>query len=185
MKLKAGNAKLARTIGVWNMTAGKDLCGRECPGCYAIKAQKRFPAVALSRQRNYEESLKPDFSINLTRNMKFVRVHEASDFYSQEYIDKWYEIAKSKPNIIFYAYTKRMLEFNFKKLLDLPNFVLHNSILPDGSYNYGKDTRKLQNKCTQSYVCPVTTGTARGCGYDCWWCMDKSNQGINILFKEH
>jgi len=185
LKLKAGNAKLSKTIGVWNMTAGKELCGRECPGCYAIKAQKRFPAVLQSRERNYEESLKPNFSIELTKNIKFVRVHESSDFYNQEYIEKWYEIAKSKPQVIFYAYTKRLKEFDFSKLLDLPNFVLHNSLLEDGSYNYGKDLVKLQEKCEQSYVCPATTGVAKGCGHDCWWCIDKTNQGIQILFKEH
>lgn len=185
MKLVAGNAKLAKTIGIWNMTAGKELCGRECPNCYAIRAQKRFPVVARSRQRNYEASLKPDFSIKLTRNMQYVRVHESSDFYSQEYIGKWFEIAKSMPHIIFYAYTKRMSEFDFSSLLGLSNFVLHNSLLADGSYNYSSDLVKLQSKCEESYVCPATTGTAKGCGHDCFWCMDKANQITQILFKEH
>lgn len=185
MKLKAGNAKLANTIGVWNMTAGQEACGRECHGCYAIKAQKRFPVVLASRQRNLEYSRTPEFSIELTRNMKFVRVHESSDFYSQEYIDKWCNIAKSKPEVIFYAYTKRMSEFDFSKLLDLPNFVLHNSLLKDGSYNYGKDLGKLQAKCESSYVCPATTGQDVKCGLSCTWCIQKVNQHTQILFKQH
>lgn len=185
VKLKAGNAKLANTIGVWNLPAGQETCDRECKGCYAIKAQKRFPAVLSSRQRNLEYSKTDEFSIELTRNMKFVRIHESGEFYSQEYIDKWYNIARGKPEVIFYTYTKRMNEFDFSKLLGLPNFVLHNSLLKDGSYNYGRDLEKLQNKCESSYVCPATTGMAKGCCYDCWWCMDKANQGIQILFKEH
>lgn len=185
MKLSNGNSKLAKTIATWSLPASHEVCGRVCPGCYSYKAQKRFPAVLQARHRNLEYSKTPEFSIELSRNTKYVRVHADGEFYSQEYIDKWYNIAKSKPTIIFYAYTKRMSEFDFSKLLNLPNFVLHNSLLRDGSYNYGKDLGKLQAKCESSYVCPDTLGQDVKCGLSCTWCMDKTNQDIQILFKEH
>ena len=184
MKLTSGNSKLHRSVGIWDLPAGHTTCGIECKGCYALRSQKRFPAVMDKRERNFEFAKSKDFSIDIGKH-KYVRVHSSGDFFAQSYIDKWIEIAKSNLSTVFYAYTKRLKDFDFTKLKSLPNFVLHNSLLPDGSYNYDKDLGKLQAKCQQSYVCPATTNIAKGCGYDCWWCMDKTNQGIQILFKEH
>lgn len=37
-----------------------------------------------------------------------VRVHDSGDFYSDEYLDAWIEIARSVPDVLFYAYTKEV-----------------------------------------------------------------------------
>lgn len=37
-----------------------------------------------------------------------VRVHDSGDFYSDEYLDAWVEIAKEIPDVLFYAYTKEV-----------------------------------------------------------------------------
>ena len=42
-----------------------------------------------------------------TKKFKFdiLRVHEAGDFYSSNYMKAWFEVAKRRPNTLFYAYT--------------------------------------------------------------------------------
>jgi hypothetical protein len=37
-----------------------------------------------------------------------VRIHDSGDFFSEEYLIKWIEIAWECPNILFYAYTKEV-----------------------------------------------------------------------------
>jgi hypothetical protein len=188
IKLKSGNAKLHKSVGVWNIPAGQETCGRTCDKCYAIKAQVRFPVVMASRQRNLEASKKDDFQIDIGCS-KMVRVHESGDFYSQSYVNKWAGIARSKPEVIFYAYTKRMNHFDFSEIKSLDNFVLHNSLLEDNSMNYHKDTDMLAKKCTNSFTCPDTLGLDVHCGSPeangCTWCMIKANENTQILFKAH
>lgn len=179
VKLQQGNMKLHRSVATWSLPASPEVCQRVCEGCYSYKAQRRFPAVLKARERNLEIS-KGDFDIAYTKTTKYVRVHADGEFYSQEYINRWVKIARSKPDVIFYAYTKRLKHFDFSELKSLSNFVLHSSLLEDGSINYAKD---LSGK--SGYICPATTGHAKGCAHDCWWCMDKSNEGTPILFKEH
>jgi hypothetical protein len=35
-----------------------------------------------------------------------IRVHDSGDYYSREYIEKWFAIARSLPDVRFYSYTK-------------------------------------------------------------------------------
>jgi hypothetical protein len=37
-----------------------------------------------------------------------VRIHDSGDFYSQQYLDSWIAIARKRPDVVFYAYTKSM-----------------------------------------------------------------------------
>ena len=39
---------------------------------------------------------------------KIVRVHDSGDFFSQAYMNSWFEIAKNFPEKKFYAYTKSL-----------------------------------------------------------------------------
>jgi hypothetical protein len=60
---------------------------------------------------------------------KFVRIHDAGDFYSEKYLFDWIEIIKACPDVTFYAYTKEVSMFkkyienncptNFKYLYSL------------------------------------------------------------------
>lgn len=40
-----------------------------------------------------------------------VRVHDAGDFFSDEYLEAWIEIARATPDVLFYAYTKEVSRF--------------------------------------------------------------------------
>jgi len=180
MKLSNGNIKLAKTIATWSIPASQEVCGRVCQGCYSYKAQKRFPAVLQARHRNLEFSKTKEFTISVSRGTKYVRVHADGEFYSQEYVNKWVKIAKSMPEVVFYAYTKRMKDFDFSEVKSLSNFVLHNSVLEDGSYNFGKNI-----VVKGGYVCPDTLGQDVKCGDTCTWCMNKANENTQILFEQH
>ena len=49
---------------------------------------------------------------------KHVRIHDAGDFYNDEYLLAWLEIARQTPDVTFYCYTKEVSRF--KRLVE-PN----------------------------------------------------------------
>ena len=179
--IQTKNAKL--NFPMFNLPASKQICGRECPGCYAIREQKRYPTVLPARVERYESSLNSDFTQRVVKEIKSLktqpkhfRIHASGDFYSQDYISSWESIAKEFPNIIFYAYTKRKKDFNFSTLESLPNVVIINSFHFKG-LNYGPLNEAPQG----AFICPHQKGTDIQCGKDCEWCMTKGcadKQGV-------
>ena len=184
--LKYENAKLKNQF-IFNIPVSKDICGRKCPGCYALKPQLRFPTTVLpSRERNYAASLSDDFESRIItelsktrRTFKSVRIHESGEWYSQAYIDKWVRIAQALPNITFYSFTKRLKDFDFSELLALPNVVTIDS-LAFGGLNYDK----LENLDQSKPICPDTLGTP-SCGTTCNYCWTKQAQSDGIQFVKH
>ena len=109
---------------------------------YAVKAEKVYPEVLPSRQRNFEASKSVDFvremSERINRKLKnqrkeklVVRIHESGDFYNKEYAMKWLQIARNCPSATFMAYTKSFKYFDGVKLPK--NFMLRASIWADTS----------------------------------------------------
>jgi len=49
---------------------------------------------------------------------KFIRIHDAGDFFSEEYLELWLRIARNTPEVTFYCYTKEVAMF--KRLVE-PN----------------------------------------------------------------
>jgi hypothetical protein len=52
-----------------------------------------------------------------------VRVHDAGDFFSDEYLRAWLQVARETPDVLFYAYTKEVRRF--RRVADAeapPNF---------------------------------------------------------------
>lgn len=61
---------------------------------------------------------------NLPKKAGVIRIHSSGDFFSQVYFDAWLEVAKTNPDILFYAYTKA-LPFWVKRISEIPsNLVL-------------------------------------------------------------
>jgi hypothetical protein len=48
---------------------------------------------------------------NIYRNITCLRIHESGDFYNQEYLERWKDIADYFPGLTFYTYTKSELTF--------------------------------------------------------------------------
>ena len=47
-----------------------------------------------------------------------VRIHDSGDFFSQTYLHDWLEIARSIPDVLFYAYTKEVAMFRETPAVD-------------------------------------------------------------------
>lgn len=139
VSLSTTNSKLAKDgIASFNLVPIET-----CPGagscakyCYADTGSfLRFWKTTMPpRVANWLASQKPDFvekmnamfgDVKKKGKIKAIRVHDSGDFYSPDYIKKWTEIARSNPELMFYAYTKSHhpnLRQHLNELEKLPNF---------------------------------------------------------------
>ena len=125
-----GNTKLK--CNVFALPYGKTCkAGVTCTKtCYAKKAEVMYKATKNSRKVNLHETRRKDFvertvALLKRRQSQITRIHESGDFYSKEYVLKWYDIMNQIPDMTFYAYTKQ--DVNFKGLLGKKkpaNFIL-------------------------------------------------------------
>lgn len=51
-----------------------------------------------------------------------VRIHDAGDFFSKEYLQHWLDIAKATPDVLFYCYTKEIKIFQDPEIKFPDNF---------------------------------------------------------------
>lgn len=137
MGMTQGNTKLGALIWCFSIPAMKAICvgaTELCASmCYAMKGFFRMPNVKESHQENYKLSLDKQFSAYLCAMVaqsfaRVVRIHVSGDFYSVEYVRKWIKVAKRKPNVVFYGYTRswRVPKFvaPLEELGSLPNVYL-------------------------------------------------------------
>jgi hypothetical protein len=185
--VQKGNQKLGSNILMFNIPANKTVCGRICPGCYAIKEQKRYPTVEPARQARYEATLQPDFVMRMKKELrakkklpKHFRIHSSGEFYSQQYINSWIKIAKEFPEITFFTYTKRKKDFDFSALESMSNVVIINSFQFKG-LNYGR----LEDVPEGAHVCPDRRNNDVQCGETCDFCMRKEAQQKGVFFIKH
>lgn len=191
--LTVGNHKLNKNIATFDIPAIKEICGQICPGCYAEKAQKIYPAVLPSRMLKYDLSKSETFVSIMTAaikalNMRYIRIHSSGEMYNQEYLDKWSKIVQNLPTQQFFVYTKKIKHLDFSKLFALPNIVVIDS-LKWGKLNYGT----LKDKPNNSILCPdhpksglrsiYPTGPI--CGTHCTICMDKTTENYGVYFIKH
>jgi len=138
MKLLSQNSELKKH-GIWNWTLPAwqiQLTNGDwfnaCPNagycakvCYARNGTYLFPVVKAKHLANLEYTIKDLFGwmlemiIEINRiglhKIKFLRIHDAGDFYSDEYLQSWLDIAMQTPSVTFYCYTKEVSRF--KKIL--------------------------------------------------------------------
>lgn len=137
LKFAKGNAKLAKDTAVFSLPAGHTcpaalLCaskadrdigkltdGPQCVfRCYAATGENLFRNIRISRWRNFERlkaclgdvQAMADLIVRSmpVKGITLCRIHASGDFYSQAYFDAWLEVAKRKPSVVFYAYTKAL-----------------------------------------------------------------------------
>ncbi|MCQ1581229.1 GP88 family protein [Streptomyces parvus] len=128
--LRQGNADLRRhNIYVWTLPAwvvqlpsGRFM--NVCPSagvcadlCFARWGTYRFSNVRAAHMQNLMLTLEslPRFERLMTEEVQhqryaggFVRIHDAGDFYSREYLEAWLRIADSAPDVSFYCYSKEV-----------------------------------------------------------------------------
>ena len=186
--IQSGNAKL--TFPLFNLPATYEVCGRQCSGCYAASEERRWPTVRTARQSRYEAALQPDFASRIKSELSVMRkpptmfrIHaSAGEFFSQPYVNAWHSIALAFPTITFFAYTKRLRDFDFSQLQSLPNVCIIDSFF-FGGLNYGK----LERKPAGAFLCPDYKGnTGVQCGTTCTYCQTKGGADTNgVYFLQH
>lgn len=185
-----GNRKLPKTTMIFNMGSAM-----ECPSrikglcsvsgiCYALKAERLYPAVLPYRQRqaniwlrsNVEELCEQlaDIIDRKRKKPTLFRFNESGDFYGQNCVHKLDIIAcflKEKYGIITYGYTAR-------KDLDFSGVAFLVKGSANNAGNNGK-TIVIDNKKdlkTGFYLCP---GSCKTCS------MCSKGNGKNIAFPKH
>lgn len=107
-------------------------CGAAQQGCikycYAKKMETFRKNCFTKWVKNGEETFKPTFVSKVDAELKkakptMVRWHVSGDFYSQEYVDKVFEIARLNPTVSFYTYTKA-IQFDYSKRPNNFNIIL-------------------------------------------------------------
>ena len=200
LNLSTGNIKLKPTDNskflIWNIPS-MTTCPNSTPecrkNCYARKSEIRFPKALQSRILNKIESEEPYFiermihSIYAYANKKswqnktiYFRIHESGDFYSQEYFNKWVDIASyfneleySSIDIVFLAYTKSF-DFVLNRYGAIPdNLIIRASIWEDTSESDLELIKALNlpyftalpkdADFTGIYKCPGDCGTCKKC----------------------
>jgi hypothetical protein len=88
--------------------------------CYARNGTYNFSNVKRKHIQNLELSLyQPESFVEqmitecskLKMKGKHVRIHDAGDFYSKEYLLNWLKIIEACPDVTFYCYTKEVAMF--------------------------------------------------------------------------
>lgn len=185
MYFSNGNIKLNKKVLVWNLPRLKT-----CPGayackdwCYEIKAEKRFKNAIIAREKNLQESKKENFvkkAVEYMNKKKFdhVRVHASGDFYSQQYLEKWYAIARHLPSKNFYAFTKslhlNLYEFKPKNFNIIQSFGGRYDHLIDLKRSYNKILRKGEKPLAWEFFCSSDKLRNGTCGGSCTICQTHS-----------
>lgn len=169
--------------------------------CFAKYPEHMFKTVVTSRNKNLDESKKDGFVDNMSKHIEYIlnskknqnkkvifRLHESGDFYSQDYLYKWIEIANRFKNrdIIFQAYTKSIEFFKNIDLKDI-NIKILFSIMPDTnekSIQLAKEKKMStfefikhnNDKDFNGFIC-------NGVCNECMACYTKSYKCIGV--KEH
>jgi hypothetical protein len=192
--LSKGNSKLDSSMLVWDILAAETCknCKTCLSTCYAMKSQQQYPGTYNRRSihtwmiRNDRSTMERMITDQLTKEKerKIVRIHSAGDFDSQGYLDMWTRIIAKFPHIKFYTYTKVMHLLDFSLIMRLKNFNAVESILPDGSKNYG-DVAFLtrQVEAFGGIICPygMPGKGDESCGVTCKACVTTKR----VYFKIH
>jgi len=121
--------------------------------CYAARAQGQYPGANIQAFKNLDllkrMKTKEKMANLIIKSMEYhglantdiLRIHEAGDFFSQDYLDAWIEVAKRMPQTLFYAYTvslpyymarKNSLPKNFKIIASMDKhnekFIMDNGL---------------------------------------------------------
>lgn len=100
--------------------------------CYSASQEALFKFTYAARKYNFDllkqrlikgTSLSALLLASLPKDAGIIRIHSAGDFFHIRYFDAWIEVAKARPNTLFYAYTKA-LPFWVKRLDSIPSNLL-------------------------------------------------------------
>lgn len=205
-----GNAKLGKGIWTWSTlpgtadytinvgttTAAKEItvkgtCLCDCPGCYAktgffrMGSTLKSLAIKTYLARNHPDFVKRAILAQIEADeVRLSRIHAAGDFFSDEYISLWHDIATACKDTAFWTYTKNSkAEHAFD---DLPNINIVASCIPGIGFNFGhcdyilRVYAALKAAGYDPYICRCGIDKNQHCN-NCTGCREKKF----VLFLEH
>lgn len=100
--------------------------------CFSASQEVLFSGVYNLRSGNFEQLKKMKTVDEMVANIKkdmpanagIIRIHVGGDFFNQNYFDAWLTVAASRPDMLFYAYTKSLPYWVARLAMIPPNFVL-------------------------------------------------------------
>ena len=103
--------------------------------CYARRGRYRFRNVSSRHQANLTRLLddpvgwQRDMTDEIARKRRpcAIRIHDAGDFFTDDYLDAWCDIAAAAPDVTYYAYTKEISRYRrirARRGSWPPNFVI-------------------------------------------------------------
>ncbi|MBE0573627.1 hypothetical protein IH575_01855 [Candidatus Dojkabacteria bacterium] len=104
-----------------NPKTGKITDGKDCQfRCYAASLEARYPNSRKNHWDNYNNLLYTDdiyrlIMRSIPKHAKIIRIHSSGDFYSKEYFLAWCEVARMRPDITFFGYTKVLDYVDYEK----------------------------------------------------------------------
>lgn len=184
-----GNIKLGKMVNfnlppVLTCPGATDWCKKHC---YAQKGYLQARNIQQRWRTNLELSQRDDFvDLAVEQLSKFrqkghriVRIHSAGDFYSQEYLEKWFEIARRLPDMKFLAYTRSwMLDFSAKP----DNMHIYYSVDPE-TRHFPK--QKMPLAFVPAEIAPYGTFLCPYPKVGCPNCMFCYRRGGDVAFKLH
>lgn len=133
LSFQKGNAKLTKEIQTFSLPAGYTCpgalncltmadrkTGKMTHGpqqqfvCFAAQAEAMYPSVRDSRWGNFEllkaaktrEGMAQLIASSLPKKAKIVRIHVSGDYFNESYFLAWTDVARVRPDVRFYSYTK-------------------------------------------------------------------------------
>ncbi len=159
----------------------------------------------MNRFENWKMTYEDTFVRDMVRyikqhKIKVFRPHDSGDWYDQDYVDKFAQIASKCPKTIFFAYTKSLNpHIDLTPLTAIPthNFTLiyseggkYDSKINKTTDNYATvmPLSKISNRTVREgeYFCPEIRASGRKtekyCGHNCNYCVSSRN---TRLTKRH
>lgn len=121
--------------------------------CFSASQEALYPAVYNLRSNNFvhlrsfnnSSSIRNMILSALPKNAGIIRIHVGGDFFNRDYFVAWMQVAQSRPDVLFYAYTKSLKYWIDNKVQcdKLKNFVLTASV--GGRLDYLIDPNGLRS----------------------------------------
>ena len=185
------NAKLGNNVSILNLPPIKTCvnCSTCANSCYAM-FRYQYPNVQKRWNRNLEMTKADNFVELSTIELKYkatpiVRFHESGDFYSDEYIDKCFDLAVANPDIKFYGYTKNKNALKLNALANVNIIYSFIDTIIGEVRNYG--TQEFCEYLRDNYnttICPHGYTADKEnfkCMIDCQECLTCDS----VCFVEH
>jgi hypothetical protein len=171
LRFGRGNAKLSGEIYTFSLPAGYACPGafrcmakadrqtgklQDGPSqtfrCFAAGDEARYPNLRKLRWHNFDllkgktrEGMATLILDSLPEDAKLVRLHVSGDFFSDTYFLAWMDVAKAKPETLFYTYTKSLLIWLRNRSIVPDNFKLtaseggkHDDVIESESLKFAK-----------------------------------------------